>query len=42
MSTPFAPSADPREQQSTLRELADGVPADVAQGDPDVGAEVDA
>jgi glyoxylase-like metal-dependent hydrolase (beta-lactamase superfamily II) len=35
---PFASSADTAEQQSTLEELADGVYAFTAEGDPNVGA----
>ena len=35
---PFASSADVGEQEATLEELADGVYASTAQGDPNVGA----
>ena len=43
MSTkPFASSADLAEKEATLEELADGVYAFTAQGDPNVGAIVGA
>ncbi|MDQ3671556.1 MAG: MBL fold metallo-hydrolase [Actinomycetota bacterium] len=42
MSKPFASTGDTAEQQSTLEELADGVYAFTAQGDPNVGAIVGA
>jgi glyoxylase-like metal-dependent hydrolase (beta-lactamase superfamily II) len=38
MPKPFASSTDTQEQESTLHELADGVLAYVAEGDPNVGA----
>jgi glyoxylase-like metal-dependent hydrolase (beta-lactamase superfamily II) len=40
MSKPFASTADTAEQRSTLEELAEGVYAFTAQGDPNVGAVV--
>ncbi|CAN5354264.1 MBL fold metallo-hydrolase [soil metagenome] len=40
MSKPFASSADLTEKTATLEELADGVYAYTAQGDPNVGAVV--
>jgi glyoxylase-like metal-dependent hydrolase (beta-lactamase superfamily II) len=42
MSKPFASIGDTAEQRSTLEELADGVYAFTAQGDPNVGAVVGA
>ncbi len=42
MSKPFASTGDTAEQRSTLEELADGVYAYTAQGDPNVGAVVGA
>ena len=40
MSKPFASTADTTAQRSTLEELAPGVYAYTAQGDPNVGAVV--